>query len=86
MTNNIEIPEEKFVPLFSNLFSVSKNDANEFVIDFGYNEPQKPNQLPKAKVITRIALSKVGAEKLMNLLQMALKQQPPSQGSPPSRF
>jgi len=86
MTHNIEIPDDKFVPLFSNLFSVSRNDADEFVIDFGYNEPQKPNQLPKARIITRIALSKVGAEKLVNLLQMAInKQQPPSSG-PQSRF
>jgi len=85
MPNDIEIPEEKFVPVFSNSFRVSRNNADEFIIDFAYNEPQQPNKLPKGKVITRIALSKVGTEKLVNLIQMALRnQQPPS--APPSRL
>ena len=78
----IEIPDDKFHPIFSNLFQVATNKAGEFIITFAYNEPATPDIPQKSVAIERIAMSKTGAQKLANLLQMALnRQQPPSSDS-----
>lgn len=83
----IEIPDDKFHPLFSNFFAIGSNPEGEFVLNFAFTEPPTSDTPQKTKIITRIALSKVGAQKLLNLLQMALNRQvPPSQDSPPQRF
>jgi hypothetical protein len=64
---------EKKIPFTCNFFGIATNNGQTFIFDFLFQEPpQKPGEENKTYPITRIALDRIGAERLLIILQQTL--------------
>ncbi len=65
----VRVSEEKREPVFSNILFLHVNES-EFVLDFGFVQPQEP----VAEVVARIATSPIHAKRFMLILQNSIKK------------
>ena len=80
--------EEKMIPVSCNHFGVGTNNGLTFILEFRFQEPPSEHGQPgPIKTFTRVAMDRIGLERLVILLQATLektkgKGQPPAADNP----
>ncbi len=65
----VEVNEEKKIPVFSNVLFLHVNES-EFILDFGFFQPQEP----VAEIVARVATTPFHAKRFLMILENSIKQ------------